>query len=154
VALSLTLRAICCLATGGFPPIASTEKTAKILANSDFFKEYAMSRQITATEAKNRLGSYLRSVAEDNEEIVIENHGRPQAVLLPYGSYRQLVEERERKRRHEAVDRLIALANQVQKRNEDLSEEEANAIAQEIRDLAIEGAIERDKIHVVDDVVE
>jgi hypothetical protein len=75
-------------------------------------------------------------------------------VLLPYGSYRQLVEERERKRRHEAVDRLIALANQVQKRNEDLSEEEANAIAQEIRDLAIEGAIERDKIHVVDDVVE
>jgi prevent-host-death family protein len=111
-----------------------------------------MPRVITATEAKNRLGAYLRAAADDNEDIVIEVHGRPQAVLVPYDAYRSIMEERDRKRRHEAVDRLIALANRVRARNEDLSEERANAIAQEIRDLAIESVIERDGIRFVDDL--
>jgi prevent-host-death family protein len=113
--------------------------------------EDPMPRTITATEAKNRLGAYLRAVADDDEEIVIENHGRPQAVLVPYESYRTILDERDRNRRLEAVARLEALAARVRTRNDDLTEEQADELAQEIRDLALTQMMERDSIRVVDE---
>ena len=44
---------------------------------------------VSATEFKNRLGSYLQGIARD--PIVIEKSGKPVAVLLSHDEYDRLV---------------------------------------------------------------
>lgn len=102
-----------------------------------------MARSISATEAKNRLGAYLKEASVNGEDVVIENHGRPQAVLIPYDAYREIAAERDRQRRLKAIDELEALAVEVRARNADLTDEEAEAIAEEISQAAIDNLVRR-----------
>jgi prevent-host-death family protein len=100
-------------------------------------------KTISATEAKNRLGGLIGDVAEGETDIIIENHGRPRAVLISFESYREMLEAQERQRRMDAMDALRRLRDQVRARNEDLDEKAADAIAEEISQEAISRIIGR-----------
>lgn len=89
-------------------------------------------RTVSATEAKNRLGGLLGDVAEGNAEILIENHGTPRAAIISFDAYRALLEARDWKRRREAMDALRALRAEVRARNQDLDEEAAHRLVEEI----------------------
>lgn len=102
-------------------------------------------RTVSATEAKNRLGAYLGEVQRGEGEVVIESHGRPTAVLISYDAYREFRAVQDKQRRREAMEALWRLRDEVRARNEDLSEEEADAIADEIGREAIARVMERAK---------
>ena len=100
-------------------------------------------KTVSATEAKNRLGTFLGEVSRGETEVIIENHGKPTAVLLSYEAYRQLRELQDRQRRREAMDALRQLRAEVRARNLDLTEEEADAIADDVGREAIANVMAR-----------
>jgi prevent-host-death family protein len=91
---------------------------------------------VSATEAKNRLGALLSELDNGTAAIVIEHHGRPRAVLVAAEDWAALVAARERVRRQEAWDQLWRLAAAGSARNADLTQEEADALAEELGEEA------------------
>lgn len=94
-------------------------------------------KTVSATEAKNRLGAFLGEVSRGEDEVIIENHGKPTAVLLSYEVYRELREAQDRQRRRDAMEAIWRLRDEVRARNQDLTEEEADAIADDVGREAI-----------------
>ena len=111
-----------------------------------------MPKAVSANEAKNRLGSYLAYVSDEDDEVIVESHGKPKAVIMSISAYEDAQVLREKQRRADLLERLRALREEVQSRNQDLTEEQADELAvrfsrEMIDDLAAEGKIsfERDR---------
>lgn len=100
-------------------------------------------KTVSATEAKNRLGALIGDVAGGEGDVIIENHGRPRAVLISYDTYQELLDAREKQRRQEALAALRALREQVRARNQDLDEAAAEEIAESVSREAIARIIDR-----------
>lgn len=108
-----------------------------------------MALNISTSEAKAKLSSFLQQVAKNREEVIIQNRGAPQAVLVPYSVYEQFCTWREQNRRQRALDELQELADAIQTRNRDLSETEAEELADRfsrevIGEMIAEGKIKYD----------
>jgi prevent-host-death family protein len=106
------------------------------LANESVVERLEKMKTVSATEAKNRLGALLSELANGTEAIVIEHYGRPRAVIVSAEEWAALNEARMRLRRLEAWERIRALAEKVGARNADLSQQEIDALADEIGDEA------------------
>lgn len=113
--------------------------------------ESIMPRAVSANEAKNRLGSLLRYVSE-GDEVIVESHGKPKAVIMSIAAYEEIQTLREQKRRAEALEQLRNLRAEVRVRNQDLTDEHATALAERfshelLDDRATEGKVtfERDR---------
>jgi prevent-host-death family protein len=91
-----------------------------------------MPKTISVSEAKNRLSAMLKWAVENQDEVVVESHGQPKAVILPYAEYELFRRLREKDRRQQALQRLQELATVNQARNQDLTREEADALADEV----------------------
>jgi prevent-host-death family protein len=91
-----------------------------------------MTRTVTATEAKNRLGALLRVVSEEGEEVIVENRGEPVAVFLPMAGYDEWRELREEARRRAIWERLRCVQAELDRQNSDLSTEEAQELVDRI----------------------
>ena len=105
-----------------------------------------MARTISATEAKAKLSALINWAIKNRDEIIVESRGDPKAVIISYASYEQFKALREQARRKELLGQLEALAAEVHQRNQDLSEEEANELADRftrevIEEMAAEGKI-------------
>ncbi len=103
-----------------------------------------MPKTVSATEAKVHLGSLLEW-CETRDEVIIERRGRPRAALISVEQYDELRRLREDARRRDALARLDALAESLQGRNADLTEEEAERLADRGVREAIEGLGARGK---------
>lgn len=101
---------------------------------------------VTASEAKNRLGSLLEYVQCNQDDVIVESHGRPKAAIIPYPEYENLIVQREQIRRLEALSRLDQLRQQVQARNQDLTEDQASALADRFTREAVKELVEEDRI--------
>jgi len=91
-----------------------------------------MSKAVSANEAKNRLGALLRYVSTEDEEVIVESHGKPKAVIMSIEAYKEVQELREQKRRADALSELRALRREVRARNASLSEQDADALADRV----------------------
>ena len=60
-----------------------------------------MTRTVTATEAKNRLGSLIRLVSEEGSPVVIESRRERVAILIPPDDYDDLLSLRKERQRRE-----------------------------------------------------
>lgn len=105
-----------------------------------------MLRTVTATEAKARLGELMRYALESGDAIIVENRGQPQVALVPYAEYEELQQLKERARREAALAQLRELAREVQAQNQDLTEGEADSIADELTREAIDSLVARGKV--------
>lgn len=115
-------------------------------------RETTMPMTVSAHEAKNRLGSLFGYVSDQDDEVIVENHGKPKAVIMSYAAYEEVQALREQKRRADALERLRQLHERVAARNQDLTEEDAIAIADRVShelidDLAARGEITFDRDH-------
>ena len=88
-----------------------------------------MPKSVAANEAKNRFGALLRYVSEQGDEVIVESHGKPRAVIVSVAAYEEAQALREMKRRQDALAELRALRAEVRSQNEDLTEDEANEFA-------------------------
>jgi prevent-host-death family protein len=109
-----------------------------------------MAKTITATEAKNRLGSVLSSVQESGEPVIVENRHAPDAVIMTYGDFKELQTYRAERRRQEAIAKIREIQSRASERNKDLSDEEADQIADEIVREAIDSMVAKGEIRFVD----
>jgi prevent-host-death family protein len=104
-----------------------------------------MNRTVTATEAKARLGELMRRAVDTGNAVIVESRGRPQVVLIPYAEYQELQRLKERARREAALAQLRELAREVQAQNQDLSEDEAESVADEFTREAIDSLMAQGK---------
>lgn len=105
-----------------------------------------MDNIVTATEAKARLGELMRRAIDRGDNIIIESRGKPQVALVPYAEFEELQKLKARARREAALTQLRELAREVQAQNQDLSEEEAARIADELTREAIENLAAQGKV--------
>jgi len=105
-----------------------------------------MLKIVSSNEVDGGWGDVLGDVAEGGDEVIVERDGRPTAVVIPFAAYEELRALREGRRRADALERLRSLRDAVRARNQDLSEEQAEAIADRfahelIDDLASKGVV-------------
>lgn len=97
-----------------------------------------MTRTVSTTEAKAKLSSIIEWAVKNRDSVIVESRGKPRVVIIPVEEYEQLEVLKEEKRREEALARLQRIAEEVQAKNQDLTEEEADQIADEITRETIE----------------
>jgi prevent-host-death family protein len=106
-----------------------------------------MARTISATEAKAKLSSLIEWAIKNKDEVVVESHGTPKAAIVPYETYEQFKELREKAHRRQLLAKLEELADQVQARNQDLTVEAAGELADRFSHEVIEEMVEEGKIN-------
>jgi prevent-host-death family protein len=95
-----------------------------------------MPKAVSANEAKNRFGSLLGYVDKQDDEVIVESHGKPKAVIMSFSAYTEVLALREQKHRADALAQLRALRAEVRSRNQDLTEDQAAELADRFsRDL-------------------
>ncbi len=114
-----------------------------------------MPKAISSNEAKQRWGSLLGYVSDQGDEVIVESHGKPKAVVISIAAYEEFQSLRDRQRRADALERLRGLHERLATRNQDATaEEEEGAIAfadrlshELVDDMAARGEItfERDR---------
>lgn len=107
-----------------------------------------MARAVSTREAQNKLGELIGWVREHRDAVIVENRGKPSAVLLSYDEYEQVCAFREQQRRQGAVERLRRLRDEVRARNGDLTDEGAEAIAEQFSRDVMRGLIDKGKVRV------
>ena len=71
-----------------------------------------MERVISATEARIRLGEWMRRAAEQGDVIIVARSGQPYVVMLSYEAYRRLQGEESRPAWEETLERIRKTAAQ------------------------------------------
>lgn len=105
-----------------------------------------MSKAVSTREAQNTLSALIGWVNEHRDAVIVENRGAPTAVLISYSEYEALQEAKEQQRRQRLLAQMRDLQARVSARNADLSEAEADALADEVTDEAIASLVERGNI--------
>ena len=85
-------------------------------------------RTVSANEAKQRWGAMMKAVTE-GEDVIVESHGKPKAVVISPEAFEELRRARVRQRREEASQLLREIEATYDGRNDDLSDEEIEKIA-------------------------
>jgi prevent-host-death family protein len=105
-----------------------------------------MPKTISASEAKTRFGEMVAWAQDNQDDIIVESRGRPNAVIISFEEYQRILDLRERARREEALARLERLRQRVSARNQDLSDEEIESTADELSREAVTNLIRKGKI--------
>ncbi len=105
-----------------------------------------MPKTVSASEAKNRLGAIIGWVLQNKDDVIVESRGEPKVVVVPFSEYEQMKQIKEQTRRRDALSKLEKLRDRVRARNQDLSGEQADALADRfsreiVEDMAKEGRI-------------
>ena len=101
-----------------------------------------MTKIVSASEAKSRFGSMLKQAQQ--EQVIIEVNGEPEAVLISYDEYKLVEGLKEQNRRRVALEAFQSLRSEVAARMPDLTDEEAYKLAG-ISDSIAKEIIEKDK---------
>ena len=105
-----------------------------------------MTLNVSTSEAKAKLSSFVQQVVGNREEVIIENRGAPQAVLISYDAYEQYSQWRDQNRRQRALEELQKLADSIQSRDQDLSETETDELADRLSRDVIDEMIADGKV--------
>ena len=98
-----------------------------------------MPRIVSATEAKTHMGAILDWAEEQDDEVIVQIHGQPKAVIISFAAYQKMRSQREAFRRQQALARLNALAERMASQNADLDQQKADALAEQFsRDVFAE----------------
>jgi prevent-host-death family protein len=98
---------------------------------------------VSATDAKNKLGSLLGQVAEHGEAVIIERQGKPRAAIISIEEYRLMRELQRDARRREAIASIRRIRDEISEGFKDLTQEEIDAIAQEVRDETLQALVNK-----------
>jgi prevent-host-death family protein len=109
-----------------------------------------MVRTISATEAKVNFGSVTRQVIDTDEPVIVESHGQPTVAIVPAEHVNRLRELEEEQRRREALERMRQLRARVRSKNLDLTDEQAEQIADEIVRDAVDALFEKGIVRYAD----
>ncbi len=104
-------------------------------------------KNVSLTPNETQTQALVDWVVQNQKEIIIkEEKGEPAAVILPYAEYLKLQELKEKARRESLLAQLEAIRQDVSSRNQDLTQDEAEALADRfvrevLNDMIAEGKI-------------
>lgn len=81
-----------------------------------------MEKTVNAVQARQQLGRLLEEVFYQSQRVIIERAGRPMAVLVPLGQYRQWQEQRMA---------FFAMVDEVQQRTREVPPDDLEAVIAE-----------------------
>ena len=105
-----------------------------------------MPKTVSASEAKTNFGSLVNWAVDQGDDVIVESHGKPKAVIIPFEAYRSMLKLREEARRLDVLARLEALGERIRARNQDLSIEEAGSLAERAAQEIVDEMIAEGKI--------
>ena len=103
-------------------------------------------KTVSISEARNQLSAFIKRATQDKDDVVIQNRGQPEAVIIPYADYEILQEARENERRKKAIQALQQIAEEVGNRNSSLSEQESEKLADEITREAVDRLVQKGNV--------
>lgn len=103
-------------------------------------------KTVSVSETRQKLSAFLNWIKQNKQDVIIQNRGRAEVVMIPYEDYDLLQAARERRRRRQAVAELQEIAQAVQIANAPMTEEEAEALADEVVRTAIENLQQEGKV--------
>jgi prevent-host-death family protein len=114
--------------------------------NSFSFRSAQMPKTVSTREAQDSLSTLIGWAKEHRDQVIVESHGEPAAVLMSFAEYETLRDLREQLRREEVWSKLRQLRDQVSARNADLDQAEIDQLAEETTRDAIDTLVEQGKI--------
>jgi len=105
-----------------------------------------MPKMVSATEAKNRLGALFSWIQDNHDTVIVESRGEPTAVIMSYSEYEKIQALQEQARRQEIWERMEALRREISARNQDLTEEAAEELADRFTRDVIDDMVREGKI--------
>lgn len=105
-----------------------------------------MPKTISATEAKAKLSELIKWTVKNQDSVIVKSRGNPQVAIISFSAYEELQKLKDQARRREAFAQFEALAKKIQARNQDLTEAEADRLADEITRETIERMVEEKKV--------
>jgi prevent-host-death family protein len=109
-------------------------------------KSHPMSRIVSATDAKSSFGSLLDWAGETGDPVIVERRGRPVGVILSFEAFEDMREQQEHLRREQAWEKWRQLEKRLAKRPPELTEEEAERIAEQAGRDMMESLIRKGKV--------
>src|SRR3954452_4515016 len=100
-----------------------------------------MTKTVSATEAKNSLGSLLGQLESKEDAVIIENRGVATAAIISMERFRALEELEERAERRRALEEFRKLRSEIARQNEDLSTADAQEFARQLSDEIMENVV-------------
>lgn len=97
---------------------------------------------IPADDIGEQLGEVIR-LTSDGDDVLVERGGQIQAVIMSAAAYEDVQRLRDAERRRLAGEELFRLRERVRARNTDLSDEQAEEIADRVIRDAIDSLAER-----------
>lgn len=103
-------------------------------------------KSASISETRQQLSALLNKIKHSREDVIIQNRGKAEAVIIPFADYDLLQEAREKRRRQQAIAELHQIAREIEAKNEPMTKAEADAIADEIAKEAVENLKARGKV--------
>jgi prevent-host-death family protein len=105
-----------------------------------------MVRTLSSNEVKQRWGAVMGSVSRGEGEVIVESHGKPKVAVISYEEFEAFQKLRKKRLQEEALRELQAIGELIGDRNDDLTPEQVEELADRfshefILDLAREGKI-------------
>lgn len=105
-----------------------------------------MPKTVSVSEAKNQLSAVMDWAVENGEDVVVESRGEPKVAILSYSEYQKFIVFKEQERRRLALRQLEVLAEQIWAQTADLSDEEADQLAEEVSQETIQRMVKEGKV--------
>lgn len=105
-----------------------------------------MSKTVSATDAKSSFGSLLGWTEETGDPVIVEKRGKPVGVILSYKAFEDMQAQQDRLRRMEAWETLRRLQERLAARPVELTEEEAEQLADEAGRDMMDALIRKGKV--------
>lgn len=101
---------------------------------------------LSVSETRRNLSSLINWIASKKGDLLIQNRGRPAAVMIPFDDYGLLLSAREQRHRQAAIAEMKRIAEEVGQRNENMSRQESETLAVEATRATIESLVASGKV--------
>ncbi len=91
---------------------------------------------------------------KNRADVVIQNRGRAEVVLIPFSDYELLQKAREELRKRRAIEGLRQIAREVGARNQHLSDAEVQELAREMTRETVENLVRQGKVTFEEEIAE
>lgn len=108
-------------------------------------------RTLSTTEAKNQFSAVVNAVADNDETVVVQHHGRPKVAIISMDEFDGLQQWKEEQRREEALRQLRELRREVRAKNEDLTDDQAMELATRFVREVVEEMYDEGKLRYADE---
>jgi prevent-host-death family protein len=110
-------------------------------------------KSMSSNEVKQRWGSVMSTVDVPEDAVIVESHGKPKAAVISFERFEKLRELERKDQRDRAMQTLREIEARYEGRNDDLTAEQIEALADRFSREFVEELVAEGKIVFEDDAI-